>query len=177
MPSHSRRTLAASVALFMLALPVLAQSPAQKHGPPVPPAEAYRWVHLSGGVEYASRRGMTMNLWTATADKGESTDTFMARVGREALLVLGPSQAVICGQLVSTAGQDGIQLKTTNKPADCRAPGSTLPYMFVSRSETGAERLASFQSELPGARYTVEPAGIEFRNGTTTRLVASYLEE
>lgn len=175
MPSHGRCTLALPVALSLLALPVLAQPPVQKQGPPVPAAEAYRWVHLSGGVEYASRRGMTMNLWTATADKGESTDTFMARVGREALLVLGPSQAVICGQLVSTAGQDSIQLKTTNKAADCRASASKLPYVFVSRSEQGAERVASFQSELPGARYTIDRAGVEFRNGASTRLVASYI--
>lgn len=168
------RSIVLPVVLSILAFPALAQTPSRPAAPPVPPAEAYQWIHLNGTVQNAFNRGITANLWEATANEGESADEFVARIGRSALLVLEASQATICGQLVDSAGKQTIQMRTTNKAADCIAPGSKLPFVLVKSSEPGAEMVGPFPNELPGPVYAVKRTGVEFKDGKSSRPVTSY---
>ncbi|WP_256643972.1 hypothetical protein [Stenotrophomonas sp. 9(2022)] len=172
------RLILLPLVLSILTFQVTAQTVARPPSPPVPPAEAYQWIHMTGTVEYALNRGLTRTLWEATSKEGESQDQFVSRIGRYAVMVLESSRATICGQLEYSAdNHKKIQLKTTSSAADCAATGSKLPYVFVKGSEPDAEKVEPFLSELTGPTYAVTRSGVEFKNGKSSRHVISYGEK
>ncbi|WP_367380106.1 hypothetical protein [Stenotrophomonas cyclobalanopsidis] len=169
------RSMVFPILLSILTSPANAQTAARPPSPPVTPAEAYQWIHMTGMVEHALKRGLTTTLWEASSKEGESQDQFVSRIGRYAVMVLESTQGTICGQLVDTAGDHKkIQLKTTSSAADCAAAGSELAYVFVKGSEPGAEKAGPLLSELAGPTYAVTRSGVEFENGKSSRHVTRY---
>ncbi|TGR55726.1 hypothetical protein EN794_004820 [Mesorhizobium sp. M00.F.Ca.ET.151.01.1.1] len=167
------RSIVLAVVVSSLSSPAFAQS-ARPQTPPVSNAEAYKWIHISGGVTEATRRGVTIPLWDSESKDGESLDSFVTRTGRDALRVLSSSPATICGQLEETPGKYKILLKATSKAADCSAQGSRLPYMHIRRTEAGVKSVGPSPSELRGPVYVVDLSGINFEDGRKTRPVVDF---